>query len=78
MMDFVQTMMDFEQTMMDFVQRLMDFVQNNDGFCTKNAGFCTRSAWNILDALIVFTAWIPYFVPVSGKSSGIRAFRLLR
>ena len=37
-----------------------------------------RTSWNVLDAVIVSTAWMPYFLPVTGKTSGIRAFRLLR
>eukprot|EP01043_Picozoa_sp_COSAG02_P066221 COSAG02_NODE_10232_length_1990_cov_1.762031_1_plen_326_part_10 len=37
-----------------------------------------RSAWNILDAVIVGTAWLPYLLPFSASSSGMRAFRLLR
>jgi Ca2+-binding EF-hand superfamily protein len=37
-----------------------------------------RSGWNILDATIVGTAWLPYFLPLAANSSGMRAFRLLR
>ena len=37
-----------------------------------------QSPWNILDAVIVTTAWIPYIVPGSANTAGIRAFRLLR
>jgi Ca2+-binding EF-hand superfamily protein len=37
-----------------------------------------RSSWNILDGVIVGTAWVPYFIPVNASSSGMRAFRLLR
>lgn len=37
-----------------------------------------RSAWNVLDGVIVCTAWLPYFLPLNASSSGMRAFRLLR
>eukprot|EP01043_Picozoa_sp_COSAG02_P046569 COSAG02_NODE_4370_length_5442_cov_338.841475_1_plen_851_part_00 len=38
-----------------------------------------QSAWNILDAIVVLTAWLPYVLPNSSSSGGaIRAFRLLR
>ena len=38
-----------------------------------------RDGWNILDFIIVFTAWLPYFI--GGNNSGIsslRVFRVLR
>jgi hypothetical protein len=37
-----------------------------------------RSPWNLLDFFIVITGWIPYTGLVSGNSTGMRAFRLLR
>ena len=38
-----------------------------------------QSPWNILDAVVVLTAWLPYILPDSTSSGGaIRAFRLLR
>ena len=42
-----------------------------------------RNGWNLLDFVIVITAWIPYLmtlmdIAASGSSSGLRAFRMLR
>ena len=38
-----------------------------------------QSPWNILDAVVVLTSWLPYILSESSSSGGaVRAFRLLR
>eukprot|EP01050_Picozoa_sp_SAG11_P002399 SAG11_NODE_121_length_15851_cov_6.082466_9_plen_273_part_00 len=37
-----------------------------------------QSPWNILDFVVVVTAWLPYLIGKSANAGGIRAFRLLR
>ena len=37
-----------------------------------------QSPWNILDFVVVVTAWLPYLIGESANAGGIRAFRLLR
>jgi Ca2+-binding EF-hand superfamily protein len=46
-------------------------------------GTYIRNGWNLLDFVIVITAWVPYLmtlmdIEASGSSSGLRAFRMLR
>ena len=38
-----------------------------------------QDTWNVLDATVVATSWLPYLLPdASAKAGGVRAFRLLR
>ena len=37
-----------------------------------------HDAWNVLDAVVVVSSWLPFFMPGFANSGAIRAFRLLR
>ena len=48
-----------------------------------DSGTYLRNGWNLLDFVIVITAWVPYLMimmnlAAPGSSSGLRAFRMLR
>ena len=45
----------------------------------KGSNTYLQSAWNVLDAVVVTTAWLPLILPDgTGSSAALRAFRLLR
>ena len=53
----------------------------SDCLCFQASGAHTylQDGWNILDAVVVLTAWLPYILPDSASKGGaVRAFRLLR
>eukprot|EP00966_Prymnesium_polylepis_P122727 2837304-Prymnesium_polylepis.1 len=37
-----------------------------------------KDSWNILDVVVVSSAWLPYLFPNMGNYSAIRAVRVLR